>query len=112
LLPCKKKADNILPNIFEDPQQISGTSHPESTVSTKDIKRPEMVIYTPANSSRSSESSIAIPSTSTEEHNNNVIDYDGYDSPPPLDERIANTWNERRYLLLLMHDYHPSRPCI
>ena len=106
-------ADDILPDlgIFQDPQQISGTldvPHCESTVSTEDMKKSELVIYTPAPSSRAS--SFIIPSSSEELPN--VIDYDGYDSPPPLDERVANTWNERRYRLLLTHDYHPSRGSI
>ena len=108
LLTCKKAAD-ILPNIFQDPQQISAQPHSESTVSTEDIKKPELVIYTPAPSSRSS--SFHILSSSSEEPPN-VVDYEGHDSPPPLDERIANTWNERRYRLLLIHDYHPSRQSI
>lgn len=100
-------------NIFRDPQQISGSSdvpHSESTVSTEDMKKPELVIYTPVPSSRSS--SFIIPSSSSSDEHPNVIDYDGYDSPPPLDERTANTWNERRYRLLLTHDYHPSRKSI
>lgn len=65
-----------------------------------------MVIYTPVPSTRSS--SFIIPASSSDEYLN-VIDYDGYDSPPPHDERIANIRNERRYRLLLTHDYHPSR---
>ena len=115
LLICSK-ADEILPDldiVFQNPQQIPDPSdcphHSETTVSTEEVKKPEHVIYTPALSSRSS--SFIIPSTSSEEHPN-VVDYDGYDSPPPVDERIANIWNERRYRLLLTHDYHPSRRSI
>lgn len=106
------KADEILPDlgdIFENPQKIPGSfdvPHSESTVSTEDVKKPEMVIYTPVPSTRSS--SFIIPASSSDEYLN-VIDYDGYDSPPPHDERIANIRNERRYRLLLTHDYHPSR---
>ena len=116
LLTCEK-ADDILPhlgNIFQDPQQISGSSdvpHSESTVSTEDMKKPELVMYTPAHSSRSS-SIITPPSSSSSEEHPNVIDYDSCDSPPPIDEKIANIWNERRYRLLLTHDYHPSRRSI
>ena len=100
-------ADDILPSIFQEPQQqqISGPLHSESTIWTEDVKKPELVIYTPAPSSRAS--SFVIPSTSSEEEHHNLIDYDS--SPPPLDEKVVNTWNERRYHLLLMHDYHPSR---
>ena len=109
LLTCRK-ADDILPSIFQEPQQISGPPHSESTVSTEDIKMTELVIYTPAPSSRSS--SLLMPTVSSSEEHTNVIDYDGHDSPPPVDERVANTWNERRYRLLLIHDYHPSRQSI
>ena len=107
-----RKADDILPSIFQDPEQISAPPHSESTVSTEDIKKPEMVIYTPAPSSRASSFLIPTISSSSSEEHPNVIDYDGHDSPPPLDERVANTWNERRYRLLLIHDYHPSRESI
>jgi abelson tyrosine-protein kinase 1 len=31
------------------------------------------------------------------------------DSPPPLDETLANIKNERRYRMLLQHEFHPSR---
>ncbi|KAF8147822.1 hypothetical protein B0H34DRAFT_738281 [Crassisporium funariophilum] len=86
------------PNFPDVPRQ-------ESTVSTEDVKMPEPVIYTPGPSSRTS--SIFIPSSHSDEHVN-LVDYDGYDSPPPMDERIANLKNERRYRLLLTHDYHPS----
>lgn len=37
-----------------------------------------------------------------------MADYDGYDSPPPVNELIAEARNERRYRLLLVHDFHPS----
>ncbi|KAJ7134082.1 hypothetical protein C8R43DRAFT_1073047 [Mycena crocata] len=36
------------------------------------------------------------------------IDNEGYESPVPQNERIAETRNERRYRLLLSHDFHPS----
>ena len=110
LLTCRK-ADDILPSMFQDPEQITGPPHSESTVSTEDVKKPELVIYTPATLSRASSITVPSASSSSEEHHN-VIDYDGFDSTPPLDERVANTWNERRYRLLLIHDYHPSRRSI
>lgn len=34
--------------------------------------------------------------------------WDGYESPPPRDTRIAAMRDERRYRLLLQHDFHPS----
>jgi len=30
------------------------------------------------------------------------------DSPPPLDEALANIKDERRYRMLLQHEFHPS----
>lgn len=84
-----------------------GSPHQESTVATATIKMPEPVIYTPGPSSRSS--SVFIPSgRSSGEHNVYIISDDGYDSPPPIDERIAEMKNERRYRLLLTHAFHPS----
>jgi hypothetical protein len=37
-----------------------------------------------------------------------AVEYDGYDSPPPANDLIAEARNERRYRLLLAHDFHPS----
>ena len=89
---------------FRDPS----SPHQESTVATEAIKMPEPVIYTPGPSSRSS--SVFIPSgRSSGEHGVYIISDDGYDSPPPFDERIAEMKNERRYRLLLTHAFHPSR---
>ena len=31
------------------------------------------------------------------------------DSPPPLDDYLANAKDERRYRMLLEHEFHPSR---
>jgi abelson tyrosine-protein kinase 1 len=39
-------------------------------------------------------------------------DYDRYDSPLPVDERIAELRNERRYRYLLTHDYNASRESV
>lgn len=109
-----RKADGLLSDlgdIFQSPGQSSCSRdgpHSECTVSTEDMKTPEPVVYTPI---ASSYSSLIIPASRSEEHLN-VIDYDGYDSPPPLNEEVANTWNERRYRFLLTHEYHPSRRSI
>lgn len=35
--------------------------------------------------------------------------YDDAASPPPENELLAQIRNERRYRLLLTHEYHPSR---
>ncbi|KAF8957169.1 hypothetical protein BDZ97DRAFT_1707220 [Flammula alnicola] len=81
----------------------SDTPHHESTIATPAIKMPEPVFYTPA-SSRSSSVHIG----RSEEHINVIPSDDGYDSPPPMDERVAQIRNERRYRLLLTHDHNPS----
>ena len=111
-LLTRLKADDVLPelgDIFRTRSRRNSIDvpQPECTVSTEDMKMPEPVIYTPAPSSQSS--SFIMPVESPSEEYPNVVDFDGYDSPPPADERIANIQNERRYRLLLTHDYHPSR---
>ncbi|KAJ7438285.1 hypothetical protein B0H11DRAFT_591673 [Mycena galericulata] len=83
-------------------------SHREDTVSSSGTDVPEPVVYT----SSSRASSIFTPSTkssSTEDLNDFLLaDFGGYESPMPADERIAEIRNERRYRLLLVHDFHPS----
>jgi hypothetical protein len=32
----------------------------------------------------------------------------GMDSPPPLDDTLANRKDEQRYRMLLQHEFHPS----
>ncbi|CAA7263929.1 unnamed protein product [Cyclocybe aegerita] len=92
-------------SVSPQPHQHEEASHPESTVATEDIKMPEPVFFTPASSSRSS--SISIPAAHGDGRIN-LVDLDGYESPPPIDERLTQTQNERRYRLLLTHEYHPS----
>jgi hypothetical protein len=87
--------------------KIPNSQHRESTVVTPNIKMPEPVIYTPGPSSRSS--SVFIPvGLSSGEHGINIISNDAYDPPPPMDERIVEIMNERRYRLLLTHGFNPS----
>lgn len=77
--------------------------HRESTVGSG-ITFPEPVIYTPATSRTSSihliERQEAEPIPSPPD--------DGYESPAPMDEKAADAKNERRYRLLLTHNFHPS----
>lgn len=84
-------------------------SHREDTVSSSGSDVPEPVVYTA--SSRAS--SIFTPSTKSSSVDDLtdflLADYGGYESPMPADERIAEIRNERRYRLLLVHDFHPSR---
>jgi abelson tyrosine-protein kinase 1 len=83
-------------------------SHREDTVSSSGSDVPEPVVYTA--SSRAS--SIFTPSTKSSSVDDLtdflLADYGGYESPMPADERIAEIRNERRYRLLLAHDFHPS----
>ncbi|KAF9555212.1 hypothetical protein CPC08DRAFT_139849 [Agrocybe pediades] len=85
-------------------EQSRDPVHRENTVA-RGIKMPEPVIFTPGPSSRTSS---IVASIHSEEHIN-IVDYDaGYESPPPIDTRIAEMKNERRYRMLLVHDFHPS----
>ncbi|KAJ7144142.1 hypothetical protein C8R44DRAFT_691771 [Mycena epipterygia] len=82
-------------------------SHREDTVSSSGTDVGEPVVYT----SSSRASSIFTPSTkssSVDDLTDFPLDYGGYESPMPADERIAEIRNERRYRLLLVHDFHPS----
>ncbi|ESK86494.1 hypothetical protein Moror_9860 [Moniliophthora roreri MCA 2997] len=78
-------------------------SHREEIVTTPRIHMPEPVIYTPSAPS-SATSSLFDPSTGSQSEDVE----DGYDSPPPANERLAETRNERRYRMLLVHEFHPS----
>ncbi|KAF8890966.1 hypothetical protein BD779DRAFT_1515523 [Infundibulicybe gibba] len=94
-------------DVSQSPPKLSQVSHREDTVATSRIHMPEPVLYTPSlPSSRASSIFTHTPSTQSEENINLV--YEGYDSPPPADERIAELRNERRYRLLLAHEFHPS----
>ncbi|KAF9481061.1 hypothetical protein BDN70DRAFT_876798 [Pholiota conissans] len=73
----------------------------ETTVVNEGIKFPEPVIYTP---STSRSSSIRIPKSS----GRILLDESGYESAAPEDEELAQQRNERRYRILLTHEYHPS----
>ncbi|KAL4243264.1 Serine/threonine-protein kinase [Abortiporus biennis] len=50
-------------------------------------------------------STMLISSESEYEHQ---LEYSGYESPPPADERVAAARDERRYRMLLQHEFHPS----
>ncbi|KIY53195.1 kinase-like protein [Fistulina hepatica ATCC 64428] len=70
----------------------------------------EPVLYT--SSSRPESSIFTETETSGEDSSLHAgvvaMDYEGYDSPPPLDERLAELRDERRYRILLSHEFHPS----
>ncbi|KAF8211722.1 hypothetical protein K438DRAFT_1807801 [Mycena galopus ATCC 62051] len=83
-------------------------SHREDTVSSSGSDVPEPVVY----SASSRASSIFTPSTksSSVDDLTDILlgDYSGYESPMPANERISEIRNERRYRILLEHDFHPS----
>ncbi|EGO28920.1 hypothetical protein SERLADRAFT_413601 [Serpula lacrymans var. lacrymans S7.9] len=108
----------------------------EEDVETSAMDMPQPVIYTPSpsapaslSSSRSSSLFTSSPHASMEDLHVGIdamgrrlsgmtlggavgagVDYAGYDSPPPLDERLAESRNERRYRLLAKstHEFHHS----
>jgi abelson tyrosine-protein kinase 1 len=54
-------------------------------------------------------SSIIASTPDTQSEYIHIYDRPGYESPVPLDEVLADIRNERRYRLLLQHEFHPSR---
>lgn len=83
----------------------------EDTVNDARIQFPEPVIYTKTKPSIDVESIFtSAPSESSHSEDTSSFSYahSGYESPPPMDPRIADLQNERRYRLLLTHEYHPS----
>ena len=111
-----KKADisPALGTTIQPSRRSTGSGMPrrESVVSTGDRKIPEVVIYTPVSPDRSSSFNAPVsPPVSPPEEHPNMFDL-GECEAPPADERIAKIQNERRYRLLLTHDYHPSRMSI
>jgi hypothetical protein len=101
-------ANEVLDNSLTPALTSLDKSHRESTVVTENNVS-ESVIYTPAPSQTSSRTSSMLLQHEVEEQPIRVIHLSGYESPLPVDERIAQIKNERRYRLLLTHDYHPSR---
>ena len=91
-------------DIFQS-SDVSDLPHPNNAVSTttEGMKVPE-AMYTPTPSTNTISASLS-------DEQLDVID-DGHSPSPPVDESIAIMQNERRYRLLLTHDYHPSRMSI
>jgi abelson tyrosine-protein kinase 1 len=69
---------------------------------------PQPVLFTPSINNASSIFETAT-SESDDDNNLDLLVYEGYDSPPPANERLAELRNERRYRLLLDHEFHRSR---
>jgi len=84
--------------------------HKETSVPTPEIKFPEPVFFSRAGSGQSSE--IVSPSSENSEGNSQNTSapiQETHASPPPASDIIAQIRNERRYRMILTHDYHPSR---
>jgi hypothetical protein len=72
------------------------------------VQMPQPVLFTPSINNASSIFE-ATTSESDDDNNLDLLVYEGYDSPPPANERLAELRNERRYRLLLEHEFHRSR---
>ncbi|KAJ7079089.1 hypothetical protein B0H15DRAFT_520827 [Mycena belliarum] len=85
-------------------------SYQEDTVATPRIHMRKEVFFTPANRNSSlSASSIPQLNPSEEDLRHLLLgSRDGNDSPPPANDYMAQIRNERRYRLLLSHEFHPS----
>ncbi|THH14319.1 hypothetical protein EW146_g5999 [Bondarzewia mesenterica] len=88
------------------PMHGLGLINPEEYIVEEDISHASKF------SARTSRSSTSLPNTmfdeSTSESSLIVQPSIEYDSPPPLDERMVQIRDERRYRMLLQHDYHTS----
>ena len=89
-------------DIFQTSQQSSDVSDPlpDNAISSESMTVPE-AMYTPTPSTNT------ISASQSNEHLN--VNGDGYRPSSPVDEIVAIMQTERRYRLLLTHDYHPSR---
>lgn len=113
--PVELPSIHDVPLGFPTPDTIQETpsiTHQEATVSRIGMTSGEPVTYTTSTQSSRSSSLFLAPSdgsSSFEDEDNIVMEaYDGYDTPPPVDERIAEMRNERRYRYLLTHEYNAS----
>jgi hypothetical protein len=74
-----------------------------------DVHMVHPIMFTPSlNASRTSSIFTSAPESASD-NGFPHLDYAGYDSPPPANERLAELRNERRYRMLLVHEFHPSR---
>lgn len=83
--------------------------HTEHSVPTPDIKFPEPLLFTPTVSRRTSVSESASIQSEPSIMSPYQSRFDDPASPPPESDIQAQIRNERKYRLLLTHEYHPSR---
>lgn len=101
------------PDVSAFPGKLSNLSRIQTQPTSTSDRKPEHVLYTPSNNCSQSSSLFDTSLVSlTDLIEGATPEYDGYDSPPPANDRIAEIRNERRYRLLLTHEFHPSREYI
>lgn len=102
--------DTTFESAMESQNRSDGPSRSETQTSEEGAREPVPVYYTPSRGSSMFESTTT--STSSDSTTEEVLHaHDGYDSPPPLDDRVKAMRDERRYRMYLKHDFHPSRKC-
>lgn len=96
--PAAPAGTEFFPGSYEDP---SGAHAP-----TDDENQDGTSTPTPVSPTDGSVSSVTSDQSTMRELD---LDYSGFLSPKPENERIAAARDERRYRLVLQHDFHPSR---
>ncbi|KAF7289164.1 Protein kinase domain-containing protein [Mycena indigotica] len=83
-------------------------AHHEDTVSSSGTDVPEPVVFSATASSASSLFTPSTKSSSADDLRDLLLSQSGYESPVPMDEHVIEIRNERRYRMLLVHEFHPS----
>ncbi|KAF7376375.1 Protein kinase domain-containing protein [Mycena sanguinolenta] len=86
-------------------------SFKEDTVATPCTHMTEEVLFTPSNRNSLIRASSSIPQLNPSEEDLSHLllgSRDGHESPSPADDHMSELRNERRYRLLLSHEFHPS----
>ncbi|KAJ7268729.1 hypothetical protein B0H12DRAFT_64026 [Mycena haematopus] len=86
-------------------------SFKEDTVATPLAHMTEEVLFTPSAGDSSIRASSSIPQVNPSEEDLSHLllgNQDGHESPSPADGPMSELRNERRYRLLLSHEFHPS----
>ncbi|EMD32697.1 hypothetical protein CERSUDRAFT_143220 [Gelatoporia subvermispora B] len=85
------------------------TAHGEICSTHSSFPSQEVHISSPSTPSVSSRASmISVFDSSDSQSENGFMIESGYESPPPVDPHVEETRNERRYRMLLQHEFHPS----
>ena len=101
--------DHSLSSADESYQTARGTT-PETEHKERPSNHVEPLLPSPPEWGR--RSSLGMSDTDDSRSESGIkLDPPGYHSPPPMDERLAEFRNERRYRMLLQHEFHPSCTC-